>query len=85
MFANFHDEAWERAEECRREAARASNTVDVVAWLSLADEWRRLSQADDIGQSMNGRRPIAPQRRSCAAGGNSPPAKQQRSEPAFGC
>jgi hypothetical protein len=61
MFANFNDEACERAEECRREAARASNTVDVVAWLSLADDWRKLSQANDSHQPMHARRSIAPQ------------------------
>jgi hypothetical protein len=48
MFAII-DEARERAEECRREAARAINTVDVVAWLSQADEWRKLGQAGDMG------------------------------------
>jgi hypothetical protein len=48
MFSNLRDEAWERAEECRREAARAINNVDVIAWLSLADEWRKLSRATDI-------------------------------------
>jgi hypothetical protein len=48
MFSNLKDEAWERAEECRREAARAMNKVDVIAWLSLADEWRKLSQTTDI-------------------------------------
>jgi hypothetical protein len=47
MFADL-DEALERAEECRREAARAIHTVDVVAWLSLADEWRKLAQARDV-------------------------------------
>jgi hypothetical protein len=46
MFADL-DEARERAEQCRREAARAIHTVDVVAWLSLADEWRKLAQASD--------------------------------------
>jgi hypothetical protein len=61
MFANFKDEAWERAEECRREAARASNTVDVIAWLSLADEWRKLRQGNDSDQPLNARRRIAPQ------------------------
>ena len=48
MFSDRADEARERFEECRREAARATNAVDVVAWLSLADEWRKLAQATDI-------------------------------------
>jgi hypothetical protein len=52
MFSNLRDEAWERAEECRREAAQAINKVDVIAWLSLADEWRKLSRPTDIDHSM---------------------------------
>ena len=47
MFADL-DEALERAEECRREAARAIHTIDVLAWLSLADEWRKLAQTREI-------------------------------------
>ena len=47
MFTDL-DEARERAEECRREAARAIHTIDVLAWLSLADEWRKLAQARDV-------------------------------------
>jgi hypothetical protein len=41
------DGVYERADECRREAARATNAADVLAWLSLADEWRRLAQTSD--------------------------------------
>ena len=47
MFADL-DDAREYAEECRREAERAIHTVDVLAWLSLADEWRKLAQAPKI-------------------------------------
>ena len=41
------DEVLERANECRREAARSTNAADVIAWLSLADEWRRLGESGD--------------------------------------
>jgi hypothetical protein len=48
MLTDIAEEVRERADECRREAARATNAADVVAWLSLADEWRQLEQANDI-------------------------------------
>jgi hypothetical protein len=52
MFLDL-DEARQRAEQCRREAQRAIHTVDVLAWLSLADEWRKLALAsDDIDYPM---------------------------------
>jgi hypothetical protein len=47
MFTDVTEEVRVRADECRREAARATNAADVMAWLSLADEWRKLSRADD--------------------------------------
>ena len=37
MSDNLIDEVLERAAECRREAAQATNAADVVAWLSLAN------------------------------------------------
>jgi hypothetical protein len=40
---------FERADECRREAAQATNAADVVAWLSLADQWRQLGQDNNAG------------------------------------
>ena len=47
MSDNLGDEVLERADECRREAAQATNAADVVAWLSIADEWRKLGQDDN--------------------------------------
>ena len=48
MIADLDDEIRERADECRREAARATKAADVMAWLSLADEWRKVGQANEI-------------------------------------
>jgi hypothetical protein len=66
MFADLKDEASERAEECRREAARAINTIDVLAWLSLADEWRKLSQSTVVDQALRPRQTAHVQARSLA-------------------
>ena len=52
MFAETKDEAWERTKEGRREAARAFKTADVLAWLLLTDEWRKLSQSRVIGHAV---------------------------------
>jgi hypothetical protein len=48
MFANLEDEAQERAEDCRREARNAIKAADVLAWLSLADEWRKLADVQNV-------------------------------------
>jgi hypothetical protein len=48
MFSDLADAARERAEECRREAVSAMGADDAIAWLSLADEWRKVAQATAI-------------------------------------
>ena len=52
MFAEINDQAGERPKEGRREATRTFKTADVLAWLSLADEWRKLSQSRVIDHAV---------------------------------
>jgi hypothetical protein len=52
MEINMVDESLERAEECRRLAAKAISTADAIAWLSLADEWRKLGQVTDVAHTL---------------------------------
>ena len=52
MFGNIEDEAHERAEECRREAKNVIKGADVLAWLSLADEWRKLADVRNVDRTM---------------------------------
>jgi hypothetical protein len=45
MLENDADRFLREAEECLREAERASNPLDQEAWLKLAKEWMELSRA----------------------------------------
>ena len=55
MFGNIEDEAHERAEECRREAKNVIKGADVLAWLSLADEWRKLAEVSNVDRTVAAR------------------------------
>jgi hypothetical protein len=46
-FPNRMSRGLAQADECRRQAERATNPFDTEAWLRLAGEWIKLAQASE--------------------------------------
>ena len=48
------DECRQKAEDCRVQASKALSSGEKAAWLTLADEWLRLSKILDSREDKSG-------------------------------
>lgn len=41
----------QKAEDCRRRSLQASNPIDKVSWLWIAEEWQKLAEELDVAEA----------------------------------